>query len=148
MKTKRIEFDLPLVQKVASGQRKGRIVTRKGQEVRVVCWDRRTNGYPLVSLCTLEDGEECIVCHDMAGKCDHDDENGLMIEISNDASQLPFERVLVRNESGEPWKPKLFSFVEEEDGIDYPYHMVDDTAWAECIPYEGNEEMAGTSLLP
>lgn len=55
-----------------------------------------------------------------------------------------FERVLVRDDYDEVWKCDLFSHIDVYGnyscvGVDY---------WKQCIPYEGNEHLLGTTNKP
>ena len=53
----------------------------------------------------------------------------------------PFEsKVLVRGESERPWKPAEFGFFN--DGF---FYVLGGNAYKQCIPYEGNEHLLGTT---
>lgn len=60
----------------------------------------------------------------------------------------PFDKVLVRNTDTEEWFPGFF---EKYDSTwNYPYHIMNrrsmtDFAFKQCIPYEGNEHLLGTT---
>lgn len=54
----------------------------------------------------------------------------------------PFDKVLVRDEDDEKWKSQFFSHCVE-DGI-YIYYTMAEDCYAQCIPYAGNESLAGT----
>ena len=60
----------------------------------------------------------------------------------------PFDKVLVRNTDTEEWFPGFF---EKFDSTwNYPYHIMNrrsmtDFAFKQCIPYEGNEHLLGTT---
>lgn len=54
----------------------------------------------------------------------------------------PFDKVLVRDFSGRDWEPDIFRY---KYGI-YYYCMT--TWWHQCIPYEGNEHLLGTTNIP
>lgn len=56
----------------------------------------------------------------------------------------PFDRVLVRDGAGHVWRPDIFSMYRESD---FPYHCLS-SYYAYCIPYEGNEHLAGTTRGP
>lgn len=57
----------------------------------------------------------------------------------------PKEWVLVRDEDRDTWKLDIFShFV---DGAAFPYICVG-SYYEECLPYEGNEHLLGTSDSP
>lgn len=53
----------------------------------------------------------------------------------------PFEsRVLVRSDKSVIWKPAIYGIYK-----DSLYWMVGGSAWIQCIPYEGNEHLIGTT---
>ncbi len=60
----------------------------------------------------------------------------------------PFDKVLVRNTDTEEWFPGFF---EKFDSTwNNPYHIMNrrsmtDFAFKQCIPYEGNEHLLGTT---
>lgn len=62
----------------------------------------------------------------------------------------PFDRVLVRSTNEgitSLWKPKFFSYtINGSYGVDYI--TTDDKVYKECIPYEGNEHLIGTTDKP
>lgn len=58
----------------------------------------------------------------------------------------PFDKVLVRDGDDEKWKPQIFSCYVK-DGIHIYYTLAEDS-YAQCIPYEGNEHLAGTTDKP
>lgn len=57
----------------------------------------------------------------------------------------PFEKVLVRDNETEKWRCTFYSYFE-------PYstysHVTSDSAYAICIPFEGNENLVGTTNNP
>lgn len=55
-----------------------------------------------------------------------------------------FERVLVRDGYDEVWKCDLFSHID----VDGNYACVGVDYWKQCIPYEGNEHLLGTTNKP
>lgn len=61
----------------------------------------------------------------------------------------PFDKVLVRDNDDEAWQIAFFSHIEEKNP-NYPYYVLSQNSnmWAQCIPYEGNEELFGTSNKP
>lgn len=56
----------------------------------------------------------------------------------------PFDRVLVRNENYGRWQSALYDQYLSYKG-DYPHHVIGDVSYAQCIPYEGNEHLLGTT---
>ncbi len=55
----------------------------------------------------------------------------------------PFDKVLVRDCDTETWGCNLFGYIDK-DG-DY---MCVNGPWSQCIPYEGNEHLLGTTNKP
>lgn len=83
METKyiKIPFEIDLAKKISNGECEGKIVTRDGRSVRIICWDRKDKDFPIVSLagnseteCIFHkiNGEYCLY-----GKADKD----LMLEV-------------------------------------------------------------------
>lgn len=61
---------------------------------------------------------------------------------------VPFEtRVLVRDAYVDYWLPAIYGF-KKDNGTNYPFGTVGGIFWAQCIPYEGNEHLLGTSQDP
>lgn len=62
----------------------------------------------------------------------------------------PFDKVLVRNNNKNTWQIALFSHIVNRRGVDFPYRVIGINSyyWMQCIPYEGNEELVGTSNEP
>ncbi len=56
----------------------------------------------------------------------------------------PFDKVLVRDSNEDNWKCGIFS--HSSNGI-FAYVCVG-ASWAQCIPFEGNEELIGTTNEP
>lgn len=60
---------------------------------------------------------------------------------------VPFEsRVLVRNGDRDKWRPAIFGDCakNENNEIEY-YYALGGTCWRNCIPYEDNEHLRGTT---
>lgn len=63
----------------------------------------------------------------------------------------PFDRVLVRDTDDQHWRAALYDQYRCYDGIDelyYPHRMVGEVGFKQCIPYEGNEYLLGTTDAP
>lgn len=73
---KRVPFNLELAKKITNKEFKGRIVTRKGEEVRIICFDAKTK-HPIICLIEKLCGEEVIVMYM---------DNGHAIDISKHSS--------------------------------------------------------------
>ena len=77
-----------------------------------------------------------------------DAENKMVVDLKPKVEFKPFDKVLVRNTDTEEWSPGFF---EKFDSTwNYPYHIMNcrsmtDFAFKQCIPYEGNEHLLGTT---
>lgn len=56
----------------------------------------------------------------------------------------PFEKVLVRDTCDDIWKATFFSHIKDDDNSIYKY-VCNCISWRQCIPYEGNESLLGTT---
>lgn len=54
----------------------------------------------------------------------------------------PFDKVLVSNGNGDDWRCSFFSHMREDR------YVCDACIWKQCIPYEGNEHLLGTTYKP
>lgn len=54
----------------------------------------------------------------------------------------PFDKVLVRDSDHSKWECDIFSHFGDEEGI---FVCISDW-WRQCIPYEGNEHLLGTTI--
>ena len=147
MKTKRIDFNITLAKKIQAGKAQGRIVTREGEPARVICWDRIDDSYPIVAL--LEDDEyENVETYTTKGRQSIANETltDLLLEVPDDTPTFkPYDKVLVRDNPYEKWRCSFFSHYDEDD--EYPYYCIGNH-YAHCIPYEGNENLVGTTDEP
>jgi hypothetical protein len=58
----------------------------------------------------------------------------------------PFDRVLVRDFDGGVWNAHLYSHLDES--CTYIHRTVGEGGYNQCIPYEGNEHLLGTTGEP
>ena len=75
-----------------------------------------------------------------------DEENNFeLIPNKFDIGSLkPFEsKVLVRSSKESLWKPAIFGYYLES--ACYPYYVLGGTCWNQCIPYEENEHLLGST---
>lgn len=56
----------------------------------------------------------------------------------------PFDKVLVRDGDSDIWDCNIFNRIDE----DGEYMCIDYEYWEQCIPYEGNEHLLGTTKKP
>ena len=54
----------------------------------------------------------------------------------------PFEQVLVRDHENDVWTCGIYSHYDNNRNDS---HVCTDTAWKQCIPYEGNEHLLNTN---
>ena len=83
-----IPFDVERAKKIQAGEEPGKIVTREGCDVRIVCWDVKGNDFPIVAaLTSLEDknNESVLVFKEDGRSCHHENfkEDGfdLLIQV-------------------------------------------------------------------
>ena len=57
----------------------------------------------------------------------------------------PFDKVLVRDDDDALWRCDLFVSIDEKDGT---YNCIGSYHRKQCIPYEGNEHLSGTTINP
>lgn len=54
----KVPFDVELAKRIQSGECEGRIVTRDGENVRILCFDRKGTELPIVALVEIKCGVE------------------------------------------------------------------------------------------
>lgn len=67
--------------------------------------------------------------------------------MENKYNLKPFDKVLVRNSDNSPWSGDFFLCYIEDVGVKCR-HLCLTTACVQCIPYEGNEHLFGTTDKP
>lgn len=218
MKTKTIPFDLEMAKKIQAGEIKGRITTKDGKDVRIICTDKAStdddNRTQIVCLVRFGAREILSINDPNTGEC-WDVEDGrpqnLVLEVPDIKPQFKvgdkvrvrpndthshfvkqydncigkivgtnheyfvvivtgafqdqflseelelaeetakhefktFDRVLVRDDDEEEWETSYFSRVKIIR--DVPYYVAGNIRWKQCIPYEGNQELLGTTDKP
>lgn len=123
------------------------------------CHPLSTHGH-LLDTTYPEDTPACAKC----GKAAPHDNNNMRFRIDgmvvceecfnqlNQHSEFkPFQQVLVRNSEKNYWEPYLFSYrkstARTEEDL-FIYKTIGGGTWRYCIPYEGNEHLAGTTEAP
>jgi len=155
---KRVPFDIELAKKIQAGEIEGRVRIGKYNDVRIICLDRKGKVDPIVALVTSPRmGKfEFLVTISNEGYVDYlgYESFGIStyekvkahIEFTEEAPKhefKPFDKVLVRNKSTERWHPSLYATT---DGL--LYYTTDCKNWQQCIPYDGNQELVGTTDKP
>lgn len=153
MALKQIPFSLEMVKKIQAGEIKGTIKTRDGRAARFL-GEIKDNMYPLVF--TRETGvseKELLDVYTITGKYSNtydSSELNIILEIETNEEEKqecqfkPFDKVLVRDKDTEEWKCALFSHnIKGECGF-----VASALYWVQCIPYEGNEHLLGTTNKP
>lgn len=52
----KVPFYLEMAKRIINGEVKGRVVTREGNNVRILCWDKKDKTYHIAAL--VDDGDE------------------------------------------------------------------------------------------
>lgn len=123
-----------------------------------LCWEKNDNSFSEEQVCATEcferiNGHEGNLIQKFEehyhGKYNPDT---LKVEPDKPACPFkPFDRVLVRDEDNKQWEPALFAYSSNilSDclygviaGLNNPVYF------KQCIPYEGNEELCGTTKRP
>lgn len=152
MKTKIIPFNLETAKKIQAGEIEGKIKTYNDEDVRIICTDKAStdDGTKTQIVCLIRQGaRELVSIHDPnTGQC-WDIEDGkaqhLVLEVPDNEPQFkPFDKVLVRNSNSECWLPRLYSRKCKKIG----HWAQDGDMYEQCIPYEGNEHLFGTTDEP
>lgn len=95
-----------------------------------------------IHLATEEEKKQLFSALEKEGKA-WDGEKKEVIELKPEVELKPFDKVLVRNSSIRKWEVDLFGY-KSDAGL---YHCVGYTC-NQCIPYEGNEHLLGTTNAP
>ena len=148
MKTKIIPFDLETAKKIQAGEVKGKIKTRDSKDVDEIVIFRAPLEYSIYAVINgichsfVKEGYE--MSWDKSGRWEGD----LVLEVPDNEPQFkPFDKVLVRDWENEDWIPALFGYSYIVKGSTH-YRTVGGAIWMYCIPYEGNENLLGTTDKP
>lgn len=148
MKTKIIPFDLETAKKIQDGEIKGKIKTKDGQDVLIVLWNKKDDdGYVILALVDKPrtDLVASYTCNGEISK-GHEEELDLVLEVPDNERQFkPFDKVLVRNGDNEAWNARLYDVWFAELGL---HGTQDNKEWKQCVPYEVNQHLVGTTNKP
>lgn len=111
--------------------------------------------YPIT--CITKNGVYCLFTSDGMLFCNYSDTECMLFpskeqrdwrefgvsDQENKHQFKPFDKVLVRDLDEHEWECSLFSHIDEEG-----YYVCVGSWWMQCIPYEGNEHLLGTTKKP
>ena len=149
MKTKIIPFDLETVKKIQAGEIEGTIKTKCRNEVRILCFDLidpKDVSFPIVCA-VYGDKNVRVLRFTKYGRYIGaiNSELDLVLEVPDNEPQFkPFDMVLVRQSDKDVWRASFYSHFDPKNKI----HVSSCLNWYQCIPYEGNEHLVGTSDKP
>lgn len=158
METKQIPFDLETIKKIQAGEIKGTILTRDGRPARFL-GEIKDPVYPLVFAIETKHSKEKdeaierLDTYTLTGNyCNVLDErdNDIIVEIENkqrkpESQFKPFDKVLIRDSYDEEWMAGIFSHMTD---LPQSFACVGNLFVYQCIPYEGNEHLVGTTDKP
>lgn len=149
-KMKTIPFDLAMAKEISKRKRDGEIVTREGNAVEILGFDLGLfNGdIAFVAMRNL-DNKNIVGVVDNGGYefFNHEESSfDLLLRVPDDTPPFrPFDKVLGRDFVTHKWKCDFFSHIDTN--ISSRYVCVG-YVYTECIPYEGNEDLVGTTNEP
>lgn len=121
-------------------------------EVELVCVNEYSDRYPI--YCKAKNGKEESFTSDGRILLDYPDAECVLFPSKDQRDwskfgatnketkpQLkPFDKVLVRNNDDDEWVCDIFSHIDE-----LAFYYCVGTRWEQCIPYEGNKHLLGTT---
>lgn len=69
-----------------------------------------------------------------------DSEKKTIVDLKPKVELKPFDKVLIRDDEDHPWRVSLFGYKDANS-----YYCCNGCTWNQCIPYEGNEHLLGTT---
>lgn len=125
-------------------------------EVELVCVNEYSDRYPI--YCKAKNGKDVTFTSDGRILLDYPDAECVLFpskdqrdwskfgvsDQTTDQKQetelKPFDKVLVRNNDDDEWVCDIFSHIDE-----LAFYYCVGTRWEQCIPYESNEHLLGTT---
>ena len=125
------------------------VIDEIGNKVRIFATDFKFNDEQLIiGAVTLNDNYEAnLLWHQDGTELDGENKYNLCLLVDALYQLKPFDKVLVRDDSDHKWRRQFFDAFEEVN-FPYPYRCIGDECYSQCIPYEGNEELANTVNAP
>ena len=99
-------------------------------------WCRKDSG---VRYATEEEKQQLFDALAKDGKV-WDAEKKMIVELKPKVELKPFDKVLVRDDEDHAWRVSLFGYKDANS-----YYCCNGCTWNQCIPYEGNEHLLGTT---
>lgn len=141
-----IPFDVQRAKRISNGEEEGKIVTRDGKEVRIVCFNVRHNDYPIVGL--IDEGNyESVESFSKNGEYSIGDgelDCDLFLKVPDYKYEFkPFDKVLGRHAYGN-WCADIFSRMDEKGN-----YVCLVNVWSICLPYnDQTAHLLGTTKDP
>lgn len=128
------------------------VITESGKPVRIFCTDLKGDYKFFIIGAVKSDiakDNEILDYWDEKGNSYFGNLGGefdLCLLVDDPYQFKSFDKVLVRN-SDDKWEKQFFDTFM---GVDYPYpyQCIGGDVYEQCIPYEGNEELANTNNIP
>ena len=90
-------------------------------------------------LATEEEKKQLFSALEKEGKA-WDAEKKRIVELKPKIELKPFDKVLIRDFKDQAWQVSLFGYKDANN-----YYCCNGSCWNQCIPYEGNEHLVGTT---
>lgn len=148
-KMKTIPFDLAMAKEIHEGKREGEIVTREGNPVEILGFDMNLECGDIIFVAFSNEEHRRalgVVYNDGFSFRHREVELDLLLRVPADTPTFrPFDKVLGRDFVTRKWKCDFFSHINTEITTSY---VCVGYSYSECLPYEGNEELLGTTNKP
>lgn len=126
-----IPFEVEKAKRIQAGEEPGKIVTRGGRNVRIVCWDRKTeHKYKIVSL--LDTGKfELVLYNDKTGESDSFTESNLVLQVPEWTQYKEGDILACEVDNGRGEYYKWFSILKGEVGS-----LIDNISFSSYVSYD------------
>jgi len=107
--------------------------------------DRITNGKVSIIISHIDDNYYYEVGKNIANRLSIKNQDDWRLDKFDITTLKPFSKVLVRCNSLERWHIQFFEKYNRELDAKYPFICLCNNKYSQCIPYEGNEHLLGTT---
>lgn len=160
-KFKKIPFDLELAKKITNKEVKGRIVTRDGRKIRIICTDRKDKSdviaqYSVIALVTEKDGHECEYEYLNTGRFSaviEETDLDLHIEVPtyyrdySNFKPCKWQQCLVRDVDDEHWNVVVCAGKNTDGDAVFYGNGLQKFAWGHVLPLSKvTERLVGTTM--